>query len=482
MRGTDPDSRYGTPLVFDLIESLPELLTLFARLYLPLLLLAVSLFPLGRMAQAQEPSEALRTYVKQPDDSFAWKVRSEKKIGTCKVTELTLTSQTWHDIVWKHRLFVIMPEGVPKETDALLVIAGGSWKDEYEQPPEEGKSDLPKEAPLLSIYAQQFGCPIAILLQVPQQPIFDGRKEDAIIALTFDQYLQTGKSDWPLLCPMVKSAVRAMDAVEQFTAKEDGLKIDRFTVTGASKRGWTTWLVSAVDPRVKGLAPMVIDTLNMAAQLKHQKETYGDLSKRIHDYTERDLPKRMMSEEGEKLRQIVDPFSYREKITQPKLIFLGTNDGYWTVDSLNLYWEQLQGKKYVIYVPNADHDLGKDWVRILGGLRALTREVDGQKPLPDLSWQYIAAGGDLPLKLTVAPGEKAAIVHLWTADSPTRDFREAKWTDQIIPRADNGIATANLTQPKSGYRAVFAEVVYAHDKIPFYLSTTMRVIGSEEVE
>ena len=49
---------------------------------------------------------------------------------------------------------------------------------------------------------------------------------------------------------MVKSAVRAMDAVEQCVEREWSHKVETFTVTGASKRGWTTWLTGAVDPRV----------------------------------------------------------------------------------------------------------------------------------------------------------------------------------------------------------------------------------------
>lgn len=446
---------------------------------LPILAASLVVFQALPTINAQEPSDALAAYVQKPDDSFAWTVRLHEKIGTCDVTELTLTSQTWKDIVWKHRLFVILPAGVPQETDAVLVVAGGSWKDEYAQPPADGKLGLPKEASLLSLYAQQIGCPIAVLLNVPQQPIFDGKKEDAIIALTFAKYIKTGESDWPLLLPMVKSATKAMDAVQAYASEDLDIKIDGFTVTGASKRGWTTWLVSAIDPRVRGLAPMVIDTLKMDAQLKHQKQSYGALSQRIDDYTDLKLPELMQTEEGQKLRRIVDPYHYLPQIKQPKVIFLGTNDSFWTVDSLNLYWDDVEGDKFIVYVPNADHDLANDWVRIFGGLRALRRHVDEQKELPNLKWDYITAGGDVPLKLSVSPGEKAAVVHLWTAESPTRDFRKAKWTSQVLTRDQYGTATTKLTPPTEGYRATFAEVVYAHDKVPLYLSTTIRVLEAE---
>jgi PhoPQ-activated pathogenicity-related protein len=380
-------------------------------------------------------------------------------------------------MVWRHRLFVIVPPGMEAKTQVLLAVEGGSWKDSDAQPEKAGDKPLPKQAILLAAFAQQMNCPIAVLLNVPRQPIFGGRKEDAIIAYTFDEYLKTGQSDWPLLLPMVKSVVRAMDAVQEFASKDLHLKVDGFTVTGASKRGWTTWLTAAIDPRVRALGPMVIDMLNMEAQFKHQLQAYNRFSDRIHDYTDRKLPTRMSGTGGAALRRIVDPYAYRKQITQPKMLFLGTNDGFWTLDSLNLYWNDLAGEKYVVYVPNADHDLSMDWRRVMGGLRALHRHAEGQEPLPPMRWKYTEDPLTRQTSLDVKPGVEDARVFLWTADSTTRDFRKAKWTSKPLEvNASTHAAVANVLSSDTGYRAVYGEVVYGGGLMPLYLSTTIRVL------
>ncbi len=78
-----------------------------------------------------------------------------------------------------------------------------------------------------------------------------GRREDALIAFTFDQFVKSGDETWPLLFPMVKSVVRAMDVVQALARSEFKQAIARFVVVGASKRGWATWLTAAVDPRLR---------------------------------------------------------------------------------------------------------------------------------------------------------------------------------------------------------------------------------------
>lgn len=427
---------------------------------------------LASAAFARSPlTGALADYVNAKDDSYTWSKRSEGTVLTCKYAELILTSQTWHGIPWKHQLFILKPAQVdPGAKHAVMMIAGGNWTDKLAEPATQLK--LPAEAQLLALLAESLKTPVAILLHVPQQPIFDGKREDQIIAYTFREFLKTGDPTWPLLAPMTKSTVKAMDATTEAMKKEFGLDVATYTITGASKRGWTTWLTGALDDRAVAIAPMVIDMLNMSQHMTLQKASFaGESSEQIDDY--KGLDEQINTPRGQALRQIVDPWEYRDRLTQPKLIMLGTNDRYWPLEACNLYWDDLQGDKYLIYVPNNGHGL-PDRARLVAGLNALNRSVMTGKPLPKLKWSFSEVGNAQQLKIqSDTPVSK---LQLWTASAATMDFRDAPWSTTGDTLSGKEFSL-NL-QPKTGVNAAyFGELVF-HEGTDnqFSLSTNLKVL------
>src|SRR5258705_833790 len=187
--------------------------------------------------------DALSNYVYAADQHFAWRQTSQVKTQGFTITRLELTSKKWRDGLWNHHMRIVRQAEVRHPEMAFVYVTGSG----------SGRRQLPQ----LKMIAERAGCMAAVVTQVPNQPLFDGKSEDALVAYTFDQYLKTGDESWPLLFPMVKSAVKAMDTVAEFARKDHGEEVKEFVVSGASKRGWTTWLTGATDPRVKGIAPMV---------------------------------------------------------------------------------------------------------------------------------------------------------------------------------------------------------------------------------
>ncbi len=421
----------------------------------------LALLGAGVATVGRADGNALEKYVARPDATFAWTLLDRKQADGFTVIHLELVSQTWREQEWRHHLQIVRPEKVRHPGVAFLSITGDG----------DGSKSLGQ----LKVLAERAGALAAVLTQIPNQPLYDGRKEDALIAYTFDQFLHTGDDTWPLLFPMVKGAVRAMDAVQAFAQKEFNQKVEQFIVSGASKRGWTTWLAGAVDPRVKAIAPMVIDMLNMKTQAQWAAKIYGRQSEKIKDYTDLNLVEKMDDPRMATLRSWVDPYSYRARYTMPKLLLLGTNDPYWTVDSLRHYWNDLPGLKLIFQTPNAGHDLG-------GGREAMQTLAawfqmlaDGQ-PLPKMEWQFEARANG-PARLSVKVNQTAKAIRLWTADSPDRDFRDDPWTSRDLEiQPGSSKASTGIERPAQGYRASLAEVeLTTPDGHAYKLSTEARV-------
>jgi PhoPQ-activated pathogenicity-related protein len=404
--------------------------------------------------------DALSDYIGCPDDSFAWKQIDQRTVEGFSATRLELTSQTWRSNVWQHQILVVRPPEVRHPEIAFVLITG------------DGAVD--KQFPLLRTLAVRGGALAAVINRVPNQPLYDGRKEDALVAYTFDQYVKTGEPTWPLLFPMAKSAVRAMDAVQEFAQKEFGRKPERFVVAGGSKRGWTTWLSAASDGRVKAIAPMVIDMLNMKAQAKWAEQMYGRQSEQVKDYTDLNLTARMDEPRMVELRQWVDPYSYRNRYRIPKLLLLGTNDPYWVVDSLRHYWADLPEPKLVFQTPNAGHDLagGQAATQTLAAFFQMI--ADGQQ-LPQMNWRFQKGStNSVCLEVTVNPPAKG--FRIWTADSPIRDFRKARWSASELASLSGTNALATIPNPASGFRAYLVEAEFiAPGGESYRLSTEARV-------
>ncbi len=421
-----------------------------------------------------KPETALQSYLNNDDKMFQWKVRETYSIGDVQVFSLMLTSQQWHEYVWTHELIVLVPKEI-KYDGALLFITGGSNKKGI---PNWTKQDDKFTKAISSLASKNNGI-VAVLRQTPNQPLYGKLTEDALISYTLHNFKEDGDYTWPLLFPMVKSAVKGMDAVQEFAKTKFNHSIKTFVVSGASKRGWTTWLTGASDPRVAAIAPMVIDILNMPVNLDYQVKMFNGYSEQIEDYVKLEIPQTARSEKGAAITTMVDPYSYRKKLTMPKMIFMGTNDQYWTVDAIKHYIDSIPGQNYIHYVPNVGHDLG-DKREPLDALSAFFGNTISNTPYAECQWDIAYTKKGITLKVKTTP---AALISasLWSADSDDTDFRDNKWTGQeIVMKKKKPVLVTTPTYPTSGYRAFYIDLKYKDPNGGEYSETTRMFVADED--
>ena len=404
---------------------------------------------------------AIDAYISRPQPEFAWRLVDEQKLGEETIYRLELTSQRWQEILWEHLLIVYEPAEVKIDDHMLLFVSGGSI----------GRAPRESEMAIGLALARLCRARVAVLHQVPNQPLMGGRKEDDLITETWLKYLQTGDESWPLLFPMVNSAVKAMDALQQFSAAQQWPQVDGFVVTGASKRGWTSWLTAAADPRIKATAPMVIDMLNFPAQIKRQYELWGQPSEQIIDYTSKGL----IREDGiprpgpeTRLWEMMDPFSYRQRVSMPKLLLVGASDRYWSTDAMNLYWDELVGEKYIFRGANAGHGLEGRQSDALSTLAVFFQHAVAGQPLPQIQWSEQA--DDQSLGLSVTSDRAPVTTRFWVAHSESQDFRDSRWVSRPMQKVDDRwVGKEPIVAGR--HVAVFAELVYEHEGTTYSLAT-----------
>ncbi len=420
----------------------------------------------------------LDDYIAKPDASYTYSLVQTLDSPFGKVYVLDMKSQTWRTekevnrTLWQHWVSIYVPNDATSST-ALLFINGGSNKNTA--PP---KPDL-----MLGQIAVQSKTVLVDLKQVPNEPLTfaddpgNERSEDAIIAYTFDKFLKTQDPTWPLLLPMVKSAVRAMDTAQDHVKKATGGKIELkdFVVTGGSKRGWTTWLTGAVDKRVRAIAPIVIDVLNMGPQMQHHFAAYGFYSQAIGDYEQMKVLNRMDSQGGSNIRNFVDPYEYRDRYTMPKFIINSSGDQYFLCDSAQFYYKDLPADKHLLYCANTNHGLnGSNAEKAL--VAWYTAILTGRE-LPSFTWD----AGE-PGHMVVNVKTKPAQVMLWTATNPTaRDFRletiGKAWQSAPLTGNDKSVYDARVKAPEKGWTAYFVELQFDSGMAtPYRFSTEVRVV------
>lgn len=431
-------------------------------------LVAALILPAMAAGAPGDATDPLRDYVARPDAALAWTSQLSGRQGRAVFRQLLLTSQVWQGVPWRHQLFVVCPDNARAGRPAVLFMAGGNWRDGYLAPP--ARVAPPAGTDRYVRLARQLQAPLAVLLQVPFQPLAGGLTEDALVAWSFGEFFATADPEAPLLLPMVKAGSAALTAVTAVARHDCGVAPDRFVVTGASKRAWATWLLAAVDSRVAGIVPTAFSAVRMDRQVGHEAGLWGGVSPLLQAY--RPLVERLGTPAGEALLGIVDPWRYRQRLPQPKLIVVGSNDPYWPPDAASLYLEGV-GPANLLYLPNNGH-VPADLPRLTAGLLALADGVATGSALPAVALAAMVADGQVDLVLQVTAPARGA--RFWVARADNAGFRYEPYVRARARRQADGSFVARLPLG-AGYLAVFGEVDLRGPSGRYRLSSPVRIVG-----
>ncbi len=431
------------------------------------------------IASETETRGLLYEYVHQEDPNFGYEIVYTKKENGYTFHVIRMVSQHWlnsdqvDEVEWWHWVSMVVPDDAAYET-GMMWIGGGS-KD----------SEMPENAdPLILEAANQTNSIVAQVHNIPFQPItfandtFGERYEDALISYGWRKFLEGGAKDedaiWLARLPMTKAVVSAMDVVTEVVKKEHDKNLDKYVVGGASKRGWTTWTTAAVDDRVVGIIPVVIDLLNIVPSFQHHWQSYGFWAPAVDDYVREGIMDWQGSKEYDRLLEITEPFSFIDQYDMPKLLISASGDQFFLPDSWQFYWDDLKGEKHLQYVPNSGHDVRE--TDALQNMISFYASILDDIPRPKYDWGVTEMG----FTLQTDPNQKLIGIKLWQAhNTEARDFRidvlGPQWTSSDIPINESGNYEISLETPEKGWKGYFVELSYG-GKGPIKVTTGVKVL------
>lgn len=388
-----------------------------------------------------------------------WELINKREVQNATIYQLLMDSGVWVDTQWKHNLEIIVPKPQVNSDHIMLFVTGDRSQNEVDQ---REALDL---LPLVQL-------PIAILYDVPNQPLFENLREDALIARSFRLFLDSGDKNLPALVPMVRAVRHAMTVLSEFLPpQKDSYK---FVLSGASKRGWTTYLAAAQDNRIVGIIPEAFNMLNIRQQLKTMSEQFQGLSEAISDYTAEGLHNDIDEPRGLELLSIVDPYEQRNRLLQPILCIVGTNDRFWNLNALDFFWEKLPARKNVYFVPNTGHSFPVN-ADITTLRAAFIRSIIDNTSLPNLTAVWKDNTKSIRVELN---SEEGILATLWVAESDSMDFRDSVF--KIVDRnqiTNNKSILSTLRTQKN--QAAIAIVSFKFQGKEYYLSSIPRIFRNE---
>ncbi|EBV8958319.1 PhoPQ-regulated protein [Salmonella enterica subsp. enterica serovar Typhimurium var. 5-] len=400
-----------------------------------------------------------------------------------------LNSQTWspQGVVsperWQNGVDIYIPDSA-REKNALVVINNGSNNNGSGTP--VAPTNFNEEE--LSRIAIATRTVVISVSNVPNQVLsYQGVTtplgEDNSVAYSWKLFIgDTHKyQDASLHIPMAASVSQAFRLAKKELTQQN---INKFIVTGASKRGWAAWLTALSAPDVGAVVPFAMDLLNTQKSLEHMYQSYGkNWPVAFYPYYNQGIDQQVGTDKFARLMRLEDPLTYLntdmgDRLKIDKYIINASGDDFYVPDNSHFYYGLLPGSKSLRVVPNSTHN-GILSVAEQSLITFVNRFQEKQK-LPEIT-ENVQSRGDGKKELVVNFSEKPVAILQWTARNPAaRDFRYAcdiKYNSVPVSLAtgDNTLSIS-LTTPDSGWQATYIEATFTDG----YVATTQVYITPDE--
>ncbi|EIA9517057.1 PhoPQ-regulated protein [Salmonella enterica subsp. enterica serovar Infantis] len=400
-----------------------------------------------------------------------------------------LNSQTWspQGVVsperWQNGVDIYIPDSA-REKNALVVINNGSNNNGSGTP--VAPTNFNEEE--LSRIAIATRTVVISVSNVPNQVLsYQGVTtplgEDNSVAYSWKLFIgDTHKyQDASLHIPMAASVSQAFRLAKKELTQQN---INKFIVTGASKRGWAAWLTALSDPDVGAVVPFAMDLLNTQKSLEHMYQSYGkNWPVAFYPYYNQGIDQQVGTDKFARLMRLENPLTYLntdmgDRLKIDKYIINASGDDFYVPDNSHFYYGLLPGSKSLRVVPNSTHN-GILSVAEQSLITFVNRFQEKQK-LPEIT-ENVQSRGDGKKELVVNFSEKPVAILQWTARNPAaRDFRYAcdiKYNSVPVSLAtgDNTLSIS-LTTPDSGWQATYIEATFTDG----YVATTQVYITPDE--
>lgn len=309
-------------------------------------------------------------YVSKEDPHYKWEFLEHHTVHTVfggTAYALNVTSQKWLDesilegpngAIWTHQVIVVVPRNL-KYTNVSynFMTDGGNDSPNQKLKPFEDYNiivvdELAHNSQMVTIAIKQMPNGPFVYKSDPLQK---RRNENSLLSYSIMDYIQDPKANPERLIwlAMAKAGFNCMRAAQEFLKERNIADIQGWIVSGASKRGWTTYNMAATKcetcpAKIIAIAPLIPIIPSFRQDVHRQFRSYGAFSFAFVDMTDLNYTLFLDDERNIKAMDIIDVDLYEDRLAKiPKLVMVSSSDEYMSMDWTQLYWDQMQGEKHL---------------------------------------------------------------------------------------------------------------------------------------